>query len=210
METTFTQEESEFLVKLARKSVEEYLNSQKLIETPDDTPTKLNQKFGAFVTLNTIKNKKRNLRGCIGYPYPIKELVKTVIECAVSSATQDPRFHPVSPGELDNIAFEVSVLTRPRQVQVENLTHLPKKITVGKDGLMVENGINRGLLLPQVPLEYKWDEKDFLSQTCMKAGLTPDCWLMKSTKIHKFQCIIMSEDSPNGSIELRGPNLKIK
>jgi uncharacterized protein (TIGR00296 family) len=208
METTFTQEEGEFLVRLARKSVKEYLNDRKLVKAPDDTPAKLKQNFGAFVTLNTFKNKKSELRGCIGYPYPMKALVNTVIECAISSAFQDPRFHPVAPGELDNIAFEVSVLTQPQKVQVQNLTKLPEKIKVGEDGLMVENGINRGLLLPQVPLKYKWDEKDFLNQTCMKAGLTPDCWLMKSTKIYKFQCIIISEESPKGLIKLEGPNLR--
>lgn len=208
LETTFTQEEGEFLVKLARRSVEEYLKNHELIKVPDNTPIKLKQKFGVFVTINATKNKKNELRGCIGYPYPIKGLVNAVIECAVSSATRDPRFNPISLNELDKVTFEVSILTPPQQVRTENLTKLPEKIQVGKDGLMVNNGINQGLLLPQVPLKYRWEEEEFLCQTCMKAGLTPDCWLMKTTKIYKFQCFITSEESPKGSVKLERPNLK--
>jgi uncharacterized protein (TIGR00296 family) len=204
----FTPKESEFLVKLARNSVEEYLSYHHILETPKATPAKLLQKFGAFVTLNTVTNHTRQLRGCIGYPYPLKKLVRAVIESAVNAATQDPRFHPVILSELEEITFEISVLTQPQPVQAEKLIHLPSKITVGTDGLMVDNGLNRGLLLPQVPMEYKWNEQDFLSQTCIKAGLTPDCWLMRNTKIHKFQCIIMSEDSPRGLIKVKGPNLR--
>lgn len=208
MEIKLTQDEGEFLVRLARKSVEEYLENHRLVTVPDDTPAKLMQRLGVFVTLNIKKHCGKELRGCIGYPYPTTRLVKAVTECAVSSSTQDPRFPPLSLDELGQIIFEVSVLTPPQQIKAENPIDLPSKIEVGKDGLIVESGINRGLLLPQVPIEHNWDEREFLSQACMKAGLTPDSWLVKATKIHKFQCIVVSEKSPNGSIEIKGPDLR--
>lgn len=202
-----TQEEGEFLVRLARRSVEEYLGTHKLVMLPENTPVKLMQQYGVFVTLNAIMHGRKKLRGCIGYPYPTMNLAKAVIECAVSASTRDPRFQSLSVDELDRTIFEVSILTPPRQIKVENPKYLPSKINVGKDGLIVEKGINRGLLLPQVPVEYQWDEEEFLSQACMKAGLTPDCWLVKATKIFKFQCVIASEKSPKGLIELKGPSL---
>ena len=208
MEIKLTQDEGEFLVRLARKSVEEYLENHRLVMVPEDTPATLMQRFGVFVTISIKRHRRKELRGCIGYPYPTTKLVKAVIECAVNSSTQDPRFPPLSLDELSQIIFEVSVLTPPQQIKVENPIDLPSKIKVGKDGLIVDSGINRGLLLPQVPIEYNWDEREFLSQACMKAGLTPDSWLVETTKIHKFQCIVVSEKSPNGSVEMKGPDLR--
>jgi uncharacterized protein (TIGR00296 family) len=196
-----TQEEGEFLVRLARKTVEEYLKNSKVITLPKYTPAKLMQRCGVFVTINRIKNGKKELRGCIGYPYPTTMLAQAVIECAISSATQDPRFPPLSPDELDHVVFEVSILTPPELVKVENPRRLPSKIKVGEDGLIVERGFYKGLLLPQVPVEYNWDAEEFLCQCCMKAGLPPDNWLMKTTKIHKFQAIVFEEESPRGKIK---------
>jgi len=189
-----TQKEGDFLVKLARKAVEEYLKGDKVINLPKDIPAKLMQRCGVFVTINKFKHDRKELRGCIGYPYPTTILARAVIECAISSATQDPRFPPLSPDELDQVVFEVSILTPPELVEVENPKSLPSKIRVGQDGLIVERGSNKGLLLPQVPIEYKWDEEEFLCQCCIKAGLPPDNWLIKTTKIHKFQAIVFEED----------------
>lgn len=202
-----TQEEGEFLVKLARKTVEEYLKTGKVINVPKDTPTKLMQRCGVFITINSLKHSKKELRGCIGYPYPTTMLAQAAIECAISSATQDPRFSPMSSGELDQVVFEVSVLTPPEPLKIENPKHLPSKIKIGKDGIIVEKGFYKGLLLPQVPAEYNWDEEEFLCQCCIKAGLPPDNWLIKTTKIYKFQCVIASETSPNGPVEVKGPKL---
>jgi len=141
------------------------------------------------------------LRGCIGLPYPTTPLTKAVIEAAVSSSTQDPRFPPLSMQELDSIVFEISVLTPPERVIVRNPLEYISKIKVGKDGLIMENGYNKGLLLPQVPVELNWNEEEFLSQTAMKAGLLPDAWLLENTKIYRFQAIIFEEEIPKGNVK---------
>jgi hypothetical protein len=194
-------QEGKFLVELARKAVEEYLKSRKIISAPENMSEKLLQPCGVFVTINTIRDGEKELRGCIGYPYPTTPLVQAVIESAISSATQDPRFYPLSLSELDNVVFEVSVLTPPQLIEVKKPTEYAAKIKVGKDGLIVERGMFKGLLLPQVPVEWKWDEEEFLCQCCIKAGLPPDCWLQENTKIYKFQAIIFEEEKPRGEIK---------
>ena len=141
------------------------------------------------------------MRGCIGYPYPTTPLVQAVIESAISSATQDPRFYPLSLSELDNVVFEISVLTPPQLIEVKKPSEYLTKIMVGKDGLIVERGMFKGLLLPQVPVEWEWDEEEFLCQCCIKAGLPPDCWLLKDAKISKFQAIIFEEEKPRVEVK---------
>jgi uncharacterized protein (TIGR00296 family) len=116
-----------------------------------------------------------------------------VIEVAISAATGDPRFPQVTPSEMDDIQVEVSVLSKPELVEVQNPAEYLEKVEVGKDGLIVEMGIYRGLLLPQVPIEWNWDIEEFLANTCMKAGLSPDCWLQKGVKIYSFQSQIFEE-----------------
>lgn len=184
-----TPEEGEFLVKLARKAIKVYLEDKRILDAPEDTPDTLKEDMGAFVTLH----RDKELRGCIGYPEPVKPLVTTIIEVAISAATQDPRFPPVTSSELESVHVEVSVLTKPRPVEVENPSEYPEKVRLGEDGLIVELGYYRGLLLPQVPLEWCWDTEEFLSNTCMKAGLMPDCWLKPKVKIFKFQSQIFCE-----------------
>ncbi|MEM3617395.1 MAG: TIGR00296 family protein, partial [Candidatus Bathyarchaeia archaeon] len=152
-------EEGKILVKLARDAVEEYLKTKKRIRVPEGMPEKLLQPCGVFVTINSIENGEKELRGCIGLPYPTTPLAKAVIESAISSATQDPRFYPLSISELDKVVFEVSVLTPPQLVEVEKPNEYPSKIKVGVDGLIIERGIYKGLLLPQVPVEWNWDEE---------------------------------------------------
>ena len=197
-----TLEEGRFLVRLARKAVEEYLKNGKMMAVPKDVSSKLMKKCGVFVTLNNFNQEKKELRGCIGFPYPTTPLTRAVIESAINSATQDPRFPPVSLGELDHIIFEVSVLTPPQLVKVQKPTDYPKKIKVGQDGLIVERSYYKGLLLPQVPIEWNWEEEEFLCQCCMKAGLPPDCWLLEGTKIYKFSCVVVQEITPKGPVKM--------
>ncbi len=194
-------EEGKFLVELARKAVEEYLKSRKRISASENISEKLLQPCGVFVTINTIRDGEKELRGCIGYPYPTTPLVQAVIESAISSATQDPRFYPLSLSDLDNVVFEISVLTPPQLIEVKKPSEYLPKIMVGKDGLIVERGMFKGLLLPQVPVEWEWDEEEFLCQCCTKAGLPPDCWLLENTKIYKFQAIIFEEEKPRGEVK---------
>lgn len=195
-------EEGRFLVKLARRAVEEYLENGEIITVPKNISPKLMESCGVFVTLNSFNQGKTRLRGCIGLPSPTKPLTRAIIESAINSATQDPRFHPVSRDELDHVVFELSVLTPPEIVKTDKPVDYPSKIKVGQDGLIVEREYNRGLLLPQVPVEWKWEEEEFLTQCCMKAGLSPDCWLQKGTKISKFSCVIARETSPKGEVEI--------
>ena len=203
MSFQLTVEEGSFLVRLARKAVSEYLRNRKITAVPKDVSPKLMERCGVFVTLSTLHQGKKGLRGCIGFPYPTTPLTRAVIESAINSATQDPRFSPVSLNELDEVVFEVSILTPPQLVRVDKPVGYPSKIKVGRDGLIVERSYCKGLLLPQVPIEWNWEEEEFLCQCCMKAGLSPDCWLLEGTKIYKFQAIIFGELSPKGDVELK-------
>jgi uncharacterized protein (TIGR00296 family) len=191
----FSDSDGEELVKFARRAVTEFLRNNSKIDDAE-----FNSKFdfssGVFVTLN----KHDSLRGCIGYPIPIKKLSDGVIEAAISAATQDTRFSPVSSDELKKITFEVTVLTSPVEIKVEQHGEYLKEIKVGRDGLIVENSYTSGLLLPQVPIEYGWNVEEFLEYTCQKAGLDKDAWKDKDTKISKFEGIIFKEEVPNGNI----------
>jgi len=123
-----TQEEGEYLVRLARNAVEEYLKTGKTMTVPKDVSPKLWEKCGVFVTLNLLEDNKKDLRGCIGFPNPTNPLVEAVIESAIESATQDPRFPSVSLKELDSIVFEVRVLTPPELNEIKKPTDYPLKI----------------------------------------------------------------------------------
>ena len=194
-------QEGKFIVNLARSAVKTYLETGKTVKAPENTPEQLFERCGVFVTINSLKNGEKKLRGCIGYPYPTSPLVEAVIDSAVNAATQDPRFYPLSLSELDKVVFEVSVLTPPETIEVENPKEYVAKIKVGEDGLIVEKGICKGLLLPQVPVEWEWCEEEFLCQCCVKAGLPPDSWLTKGTRIYKFQAIIFEEETPQGEVK---------
>lgn len=200
MEFNLSDEEGAFLVKIARKAVEENLKDGRIISPPENVSPNLLEKRGVFVTINKVVNGEKSLRGCIGFPYPVYPLIRAVIEASIESATRDPRFQPMTMRELNQVVFEVSVLTEPKLIDVKSPNEYPSKIKIGEDGLIVERGFYKGLLLPQVPVEWGWDEEEFLCQCCMKAGLSPDCWVMKGTKIYKFQCIIFEETSPNGIV----------
>lgn len=200
MKFQLTQGEGEFLVGLARRAVEEYLKNRKVIGAPRGTPEKLTRPCGVFVTISLLEKGNKQLRGCIGYPHPTTKLTQAIIECAISAATQDPRFPPLQPEELPKTVFEVSVLTLPKPVNAESPRDLPSRIKVGRDGLVVEREPYKGLLLPQVATEQNWDAEDFLSNCCMKAGLTPDSWLLDRTQIFSFQAMVFEEESPRGRI----------
>ena len=194
-------EEGKFLIQLARSAVNEKLEKGKTVQPPEETPKKLFEQCGVFVTINSLRGGKKELRGCIGYPYPTSPLVGAVIDSAINAATQDPRFYPLSLKELSKVVFEVSVLTPPEVVEVKNPKEYLSKIKVGEDGLIVERGYCRGLLLPQVPIEWGWCEEEFLCQCCVKAGVPPDSWLTKDAKIYKFKAIIFEEETPLGEVK---------
>jgi uncharacterized protein (TIGR00296 family) len=195
-----SQDEGTLLVQLARRAVENYLKTRQHSAPPEGLSQKLIQPCGVFVTINTVSNNEKELRGCIGYPYPTIPLAEAVVDSAINAATRDPRFPPVKPQELDHVVFEVSVLTPPQKIEAENPKEYCTKIKVGEDGLIIERGIYKGLLLPQVPVEWDWNEEEFLCQCCNKAGLPADYWLVQGTKVYKFQAIVFEEEKPRGKI----------
>lgn len=194
-----TLEEGERLVRLARGAIEAELSGRGDVST-SEALEKLREPCGVFVTLNKVDGASHRLRGCIGFPYPMKPLVDAVVDSAVSAALRDLRFPPVSIGEMDTIVVEVSVLTPPETMVVERPEQYPGLVEVGRDGLIVSRGSRRGLLLPQVPVEWGWNSEEFLTQTCLKAWLPPDAWLLPGTEISKFQAIIFSEEAPRGAV----------
>jgi uncharacterized protein (TIGR00296 family) len=191
-----SKQQGEQIVKHARNIIINHVIKNNLPEIPDETIYR--NKSGVFVTIHTYPSHL--LRGCIGIPEPVMSLGNAVIDAAIS-VTHDPRFPPLSSDELENIIIEVTVLSPPKIIMVEKPIDYTNGIIIGRDGLIVEQGLRKGLLLPQVPVEQGWDVEEFLSNTCMKAGLMPDAWLDKTTKIYKFQGQIFSELKPNGEIE---------
>lgn len=192
--------EGKFLVNLARNAVLKKITVGDTIKPPLNSSKKLFERAGVFVTLNTIKNGNKKLRGCIGYPYPTHILVEAIINSAINAAIHDPRFLPLTITEINTVVFEVSVLTPPNIIEINDPKEVAKKITIGKDGLIVEKGPYKGLLLPQVPIEWGWNPEEFVSQCCIKAGLPSDSWKSKQTKIYTFQAIIFEEKTPQGDI----------
>ncbi|WP_309493236.1 TIGR00296 family protein [Candidatus Hecatella orcuttiae] len=198
-----TDEEGSFLVHLAREAIILHLRSGEKMKPPLGTPPALKTRCGVFVTLNKVKGGEKELRGCIGYPEPTAPLVEATIDSALNAAFSDPRFPPLREKELAEVVVEVSVLTPLQPVRVKDPREHLNHIKVGVDGLVVERGWNRGLLLPQVPVEWGWDVEEFLAHGCLKAGLPPDAWLLSGTKIYKFQAIIFEEEEPGGKVRRR-------
>jgi uncharacterized protein len=184
------------LVRLARIAVEKYLLESVIIKSERD----MLEKAGIFVTLNYVTiSKNEYLRGCIGFPLPEKPLYQGVIEAAIAAATEDPRFPPLDRQELDNIIFEVSVLTSPQEIRASPADY-GKEIQIGRDGLILQWRFGSGLLLPQVPIELKWDVEEYLANICYKAGAPPDVWLDPISKLYKFQAAVFKEVEPKGKI----------
>lgn len=192
---SITDQDGEILVRTARKIVTEYVRTGRGPDLGEEFKSRFPQEAGIFVTLNLLGE----LRGCIGYPMPQK-LSKAIVDASVAAATQDPRFSPVQMEELDKITVEVTLLSPPAEITIKDRQKLPSLIKVGRDGLIVKQGPYSGLLLPQVPIEYGWSEKQFLDYTCQKAGLEDNCWMDKETRIFSFEGIIFQELEPMGKI----------
>jgi len=170
-----TAQEKEVLRNVVRNTLKTVVEG-KPVPAYNNFNGKLGEKWGAFVTLN----KNGSLRGCIGTYGGYKPLISTVAEMTHAAALEDTRFSPVTPDELDSIGFEISVLTPIREIADIN------EIVVGRDGIIITRGPNRGLLLPQVATEYGWDRETFLGFTCRKAGLPENAWKQPGTKIEIF------------------------
>ncbi|MBP3791822.1 MAG: TIGR00296 family protein [Methanobrevibacter sp.] len=173
----------EYLVILAKETIKYYLENGKTMVKPTDYPIELDENLGVFVTLN----KNNNLRGCIGYAEPVKPAIDAAMEVALSAAFNDPRFPEVSVKEFEDLDFEVTILTKPELIEVAHYQQYFDEIEIGRDGLIIQKGYARGLLLPQVAVENAFTIEDFLDHTCMKAGISADSWMDESCDVFRFQ-----------------------
>ncbi len=174
--------QKEILLNIAKLAVRKAVLKEKN-ELPGITDPVLIEKRGAFVTLT----EHGELRGCIGYVLPIKPLYETVWDVAQEAAVGDPRFNPVSASEIPFLKYEISALTP--LIRVADI----QEITVGVHGLMIKRGYYSGLLLPQVAISEHWSLEEFLSYTCRKAWMGPDCWKDAETEIYKFEAEVFSD-----------------
>jgi uncharacterized protein (TIGR00296 family) len=190
-------EDGAFLVRLARNAITSRIRGEsfRIITAPDSLR---GLRRGVFVTLNTYPELE--LRGCIGFPYPVKNFLDQVVDAAISAAFGDPRFTPLEEDELNRVVVEVSVLTLPEEIKTKDRRLLPSMIEIGRDGLIIESSLGAGLLLPQVPVEYGWDAEEFLTNLCFKAGLPPTYWLTGQAVIKRFTAEVFAEKEPNGEV----------
>jgi AmmeMemoRadiSam system protein A len=153
------------LLALARSSIGEALMRGRRPKKAEVMAPMLREKRGIFVTLL----QEGMLRGCIGFPFPVKPLGEACQEAAYGAAFEDPRFPTLDPRELETLEFEISVLSLPIPIE-------PDQVKVGVHGLFIKKGGRSGLLLPQVAIDEHWEREEFLEQTCHKAGLPADAW----------------------------------
>ena len=205
----FTLEDGEAAVRAARQAI---------LEGPRVAmPARFDEKGGVFVTLHT--HPKRELRGCVGYPMLVEgggggggqAMVRShvpgdgdreaVPDAARAAAFRDTRFAPVERAEMATLVVEVSLLTRPRRLAMRPPREIAAQVEVGRHGLMVDRGMLRGILLPQVAVEHGWDAGRFLSEACLKAGLMPDAWLTGGTEVSVFEAFLFEEREPGGAVE---------
>jgi AmmeMemoRadiSam system protein A len=183
----YSEEERRWLLRLAHWSIRAAV-SERLLPMPETPNAHLREPRGAFTTLH----KNGTLRGCIGMLTAVKPLDETVREMARAAALKDPRFAPVSVEELDSLQLEISVLSPMFAIA-------PEEVVVGRHGLTISYGGRRGLLLPQVAVEWKWDREKFLAQTCRKAGLAADQW-KHGAQIEGFTAEVFGEKEPGESL----------
>jgi AmmeMemoRadiSam system protein A len=175
-----TSDQQRTLLDLARASIHAQVSGRPPAAAG---PMELPDASGVFVTIK----QRGQLRGCLGTLQNQRGLAAETIRCAADSATEDPRFPPVQPGELPELSLEISVLGPLEPIPPE-----PAAFRVGTHGLVVEQGIRRGLLLPQVAVEWGWTEEQFLRQTCVKAGLPPDAW-QHGARVYRFAAEVFGD-----------------
>lgn len=167
-----------YLLNLARTSIESQLSFTKTPKPEYKEPI-YKTKAGVFVTL-TIKG---HLRGCIGTIEARDTIENSVISNAINAAFFDPRFEKLSREELKQTKIEISILSEPTNLTYTTPEDLLKKLN--KQGIILSLNKNKALFLPQV-----WEDlpkkEDFLSQLCLKAGISKDSWKTKKLTIKQF------------------------
>jgi uncharacterized protein len=170
------------LLTIARRSLAEMVQGRDFVPPRPSVGSALERRDGVFVTLK----RRQRLRGCIGHLVGSQPLPGSVATLARSAAREDPRFPPLRPEELDGLRIEVTVMSPLEPIDGVD------QVEVGRHGLVVEQGFQRGLLLPQVATEQGWDAMTFLEHTCHKAGLPPDAW-SHGAKVFRFEAVFFGE-----------------
>lgn len=188
--------EQSVLLRIAREALETYVTRQDRIDLDHFTLTpELETRHGAFVTLR----RGDELRGCIGHTRNIEPLALAVRDNTINAAARDPRFPPVQPDELPRIHIEVSALCPGATPDSPFIpVHDIAEIQVGRDGLYLDHAGARGggLLLPQVPVERRWDVHAFLDGVCAKAGAEPGAWNDPGSQLYRFSAQVFAEPAP--------------
>jgi AmmeMemoRadiSam system protein A len=185
-----TEEEGQYLVETAKRTIQEALFNPKDKSQPDSVSSpKFQERRGTFVTL-TINGA---LRGCIGHIIPQESLMEGVRVNAMNAAFRDPRFRPLSQNEFDKIKVEVSILTEPKPLAYTDANDLLSKLRPGTDGLIIRKGYHQATFLPQV-WEQLPNKKDFLTHLCFKAGLAGDAWTYDKLEVHTYQVQAFEEE----------------
>jgi len=167
---------------------------------PEVLPFEFGEKTGVFVTV--LEHPDRSLRACIGYPEPVMGLA-WAISASAEGAVHDPRFPTLTEEEVESCVFEVTVMTPPEEILYDSEEELKSQIAIGRDGLIIEHMLRKGLFLPQVPVEQGWDIDEYLGHLCQKAGLRYDAWHTGHPVFKKFTGEIYSEDVPHGTVTRR-------
>jgi uncharacterized protein, PH0010 family len=187
-------EEGQIAVSVARKFAEAEIEGKNVDVT---FPASFSELKGVFVTISEYPSG--DLRGCIGYPEPFFQL-RDALRMSAVAACHDPRFDDLTIGEAKRCTFEVTILSPPEKIEYSEPSQLLKAIEIGRDGLILELNGRRGLLLPQVPIEWMWEVEEFLEHLSQKAGLRPNAWQHPDAIIKRFEGEIYSEVSPEGEV----------
>lgn len=180
----FTKEQKDLMLSTARDVISSCAKNEN-IKVNDAMMNISDEPMGVFVTLR----KNEELRGCIGYVEGYKPLYESIPEMSEAAATRDPRFDPVKEDEIEEISLEISLLSPLERIES------PEQVEVGKHGIVIKKGANKGLLLPQVATENNWDSKTFLEHTCLKANLLSGSWKDEETEIYVFSAEVFGEGS---------------
>lgn len=195
----FSLEDGKLLMKIARDGLDKKVKENENLKLSEmNIPKHLLELRGVFVTILSYPEKE--LMGCIGFPYSENPLARAVRDATIGSALNDMRFRNITSDDLDKIILEITVLSEPELIKVDNPSEYPKHVKIGKHGLIAELEPYKGLLLPQVAVDEGFDAETFLGQTCWKAGLSPDSWLSPEIKFYRFEGQIFIEEKPYGKV----------
>ncbi len=185
-----SKEDAKKLIDLAKKAVSDIFEGN-VTDAEEYLKKNFSDNKGIFVTIN----KKGQLRGCMGMVDAVYPLYEGVIKLAAAAAFEDPRFPQVEKDELDDLEFELTILSERKKIDVKKPEDYLEKIKIGRDGLMIKGNLGSGLLLPQVPIEQGWGVEEFLGHVCEKAGMPSEEWKDLTNEIFAFQGEVWAEEN---------------